>query len=168
MADVPAVAPTPVPEKPANAPTTASAKNKPSSSPMPILEKPVDAPATTLANKKPPSSSNSKKRKGKGPPDPVPTTEALVAKRKGKGPPNPAPAAEVPVAKKPKTGDARTSTAEPPRSRVAVAAVQTLPSASSATFATLRYGLPVPRSTLPLLQDADTDGQMPQQVLLIL
>ncbi|XP_066338653.1 uncharacterized protein [Miscanthus floridulus] len=81
--------------------------------PMPVLEKPVDAPATAPAK----SFSNAKKRKGKGPPDPVLATEAPVAKRKGKGPPNPAPAAEVSVAKKPKTGDARTSTSEPPQIR---------------------------------------------------
>jgi hypothetical protein len=45
--------------------------------------------------------------------------------------------------------------------------VQTLPSTSSAAFATLRYGLLAPRSTLPLLKDKDADGQTPQQVLLV-
>ena len=79
--------------------------------------------------------------------------------RKGKGLPHPAPASEVPIAKKQKTGDAPTSTAERPRSGVAVAAtthtaVQTLASAS----------LPAPRSMLPLLQDADANSQTPQQV----
>jgi hypothetical protein len=130
---------------------------------MPV-EKPVDVPTTAPANKKPSSSSNAKKRKGK-PPDPVPATEAPVAKRKGKGLPRPTPAAEALVAKKPKTGDARTPVAEPPRSGVAVAhtAVQTLASASSAALA-MPYGLPAPMSMLPVLHDADADSQTPQQV----
>jgi hypothetical protein len=107
MAEVPAVAPMPVPEKLVDAPAIAPAKKKPPSSPMPVPEKPVDAPATASAKKKPP-------RKRKGPPDLAPAAEAPVVKRKGKGPPNLGPATEAPVAKKPRTGDGRTSAAEPP------------------------------------------------------
>ncbi|XP_021304700.1 uncharacterized protein LOC110430875 isoform X1 [Sorghum bicolor] len=126
--------------------------------PMPVLEKLVDALATAPAKKKLPSSSNDKKRKEKGPPNTARAAEAPVAKRKGKGLPHPVPTSEVPIAKKPNTGDAPTSTAEFPRSSVAIAAgthkaMQTLASA----------WLPAPRSMLPLLQDEDANGQTPQQ-----
>jgi hypothetical protein len=100
-------------------------------------EKPADAPATAPAKKNQPSSSNDKKRKGKGPPDLALAAEAPVTnKRKGKGLPHLVPASEVPIAKKLKTSDAPMSTAELPRSSVAFAVathttVQTLASASS-------------------------------------
>ena len=117
--------------------------------PMPVLEKPADAPAAAPAKKKPLSSSNDKKRKGKGMPEPPPTAKALIAKRKGKGLPHPVPASEVPITKKPKTGDAPTSTAELPRSGVAIAA-------STHT------------AVQTLVQDADADSQTPQQVHYVL
>ncbi|KAG0538916.1 hypothetical protein BDA96_03G278100 [Sorghum bicolor] len=132
-------------------------------SPMPVPEKLADAPAVAPAKKKPSSSSNDKKRKGKGLPDLALAAEAPVTKRKGKGLSHPVSTSEIPIAKKPKTGDVPTSTTELPRSGIAIAAthttVQTLASASS----TLPHGLPASRSTLPLLQDVDADGQTSQQ-----
>nr|AWA44754.1 putative transposase [Saccharum officinarum] len=111
-----------------------------------------------------PAAAQSPEESSRGPGPCAPPLSPPLAKRKGKGPPNPAPAAEAPVAKKPKTGDACTPAAEPPRSGVAVAhtAVQTLASASSAALAML-YRLPAPMSTLPVLHDADADGQTRQQ-----